>query len=253
MISDLQKASMWKRASAFLLDAILLLVLATGFFWVIGTLTGYDGYLATVNEAYERIGAQYGITEEMQAKTMEELTPEERDAIQAANAAIAREDKAVHAYQMVANLQVIILAFGLLLAFLLLEFLVPQLLGNGQTLGKKIFGLAVMHTEGVRLRAMPLFIRTVLGKFAVETMPLAMTALFLVSGMGSPIFLLIALILLVVQIIVIIASRENALLHDKMAVTCVVDMASQMIFETHEDLLAYKQRKAAERAAATPY
>ena len=35
MILDLQKASLLKRASAFLLDAILLVVLATGFFYII--------------------------------------------------------------------------------------------------------------------------------------------------------------------------------------------------------------------------
>ena len=253
MIGDLQKASMWKRASAFLLDAILLLVLATGFFWLISVMTGYDGYQDIVNEAYTRIGKQYGVTEEMQMKTMEELTPQEKEAIQAANAAIAQEDKAVHAYQMVINLQVLIIAFGLLFSFLALEFVVPLIMGNGQTIGKKIFGLAVMHTPGVRLRATALFTRTILGKYAVGTMPLAMAALFIFSGAGSPLFLLIAALLILAQLIVLIVSQENALLHDKMAVTCVVDMASQMIFDTHEQLLEYKKKLAAEKAAESTY
>ena len=253
MIYDLQKASMWKRASAFLLDAILLVVLATGLFFLIASLTGYDQYLDTVNEAYERIGSQYGVTRDLQSKSAEEMTEDELAIMHAANAAIAADTAAVHAYNMVVNLSVVIVTFGLLGGFLLLEFLVPLMLGNGQTVGKKIFGIAVMHVEGVRLGHVALFIRTVLGKFAVETMPLAMTALFVLGGIGSPVFLLIAAVLLVVQLLVVIVSHENAFLHDKMAYTVAVDLASQMIFDTREQLLEYKKKAHAEKVASSEY
>lgn len=253
MILDLQKASMWKRASAFLLDAILLIVLATGLFSLISMVTGYDRYQQTIDAAYERIAAEYGVTAEMAYKTADTLTAAETEAIMAANAAIAADQEAVHAYQMVASLSTLIITFGLLGAFLALEFAVPMFLGNGQTVGKKVFGLGVMHLECVRLRPVALFIRTVLGKFAVGAMPLAMSGLFVISGMGSPIFLLIALALLAAQVIILIVSRENAALHDKMAVTVVVDLGSQMIFDTHEQVLEYKKKLAAEKAATSVY
>ena len=255
MIFDLQKASMWKRASAFLLDAILLTVLATGFFYLISVCTGYDAHRTIVAEAFDRIGEAYGITPELQAKAPEDMTEAELAAIQAANAAIAADTQAVHAYKMVVNLSVLIITFGLLGSFLVLELLVPLLLKNGQTLGKKIFGIAVMHGEGVRLGHVALFIRTVLGKFAVECMPLAMSALFLLSGgdIGSPVFLLIAAVLLIVQLVMVIASHENALLHDKMAWTVTVDLSSQMIFDTHEQLLEYKKKVHAEKVASSVY
>ena len=253
MILDLQKASMWKRISAFLLDAILLIVLATGLFCLIAWVTGYDQYQQTVDAAYERVAEQYGITPEMAYKTAETLTEAETEAILAANAAIAADTEAVYAYQMVASLSLLIITFGLLGAFLVLEFAVPLFLANGQTVGKKIFGLGVMHTEFVRIRPVALFIRTVLGKFAVGAMPLAMAALFVISGMGSAVFLLIALILLAAQIITLVVSHENAALHDKMAVTAVVDLGSQMIFDTHEQMLAYKKKLAAEKAASSVY
>lgn len=253
MIYDLQKASMWKRASAFLLDAILLIVLASGFFFLIAALTSYDHHLAIVNEAYDRIGATYGVTVDLQVKPVEEMTADELAIMNAANAAISADAAAVHAYNMVVNLSMLIVTFGLLGSYLVLEFLVPLLLKNGQTIGKKIFGVAVMHVEGVRLGHVALFIRTVLGKFAVEAMPLAMSALFVLGGVGSPVFLLIAAALLIVQLIVVIASRENALLHDKMAWTVTVDLASQMIFDTREQLLEYKKKAHAEKVASSVY
>ena len=44
MIYDLQKASLLKRASAILLDFILLVVLATGVGMVVSAITGFDTY-----------------------------------------------------------------------------------------------------------------------------------------------------------------------------------------------------------------
>lgn len=253
MIYDLQKASPLKRVSAFLLDAILLAVLATGLSFAISWATGYDSYIAIVQESYERIGTEYGVTAEMQQKSPEELTQQEIATLNAADAAIAQDEAAVHAYGMVINLTLIIVTFGLLGAFLLLEFFVPLLFGNGQTLGKKVFGIAVMHLEGVKLGHVALFIRTVLGKFTVETMPLAMSVVYIFSGAGSPVFLLISAALLLMQLVVLISSKENALLHDKLAVTVTVDLASQMIFKTHEEMLEYKKKAHAEMVASSEY
>ena len=253
MILDLQKASLLKRASAFLLDAILLVVLATGFFYIISVATGYEQHRLVVAEATERISQEYGVTAEMTSKSYEELTEAEIAAINAADKALQSDAAACRAYAMVANLSTLIVSLGLLLAFVLLEFVVPLLFGNGQTLGKKIFGIAVMHIQGVKLGHVALFTRTVLGKYAVETMPLALSALYLISGLGSPVFLLIGAALLLVQLIVVIVSHENALLHDKMAVTVTVDLASQMIFDTYDQLLEYKKKMHAEKAASQPY
>lgn len=253
MIFDLQKASMWKRASAFLLDAILLVVLATGLFYLLALVTGYDQHQQIVAGAYERIGSEYGVTQELLLKAPEEMTEEELALITQANAALAADAQAVKSYAMVGTLSVLVITFGLLGAFLILEFAVPLFLGNGQTIGKKIFGIAVMHLEGVRLQHVALFIRTVLGKFAVETMPYAMSVLFILSGLGSPVFLLIAAVLTIAQLILLIISHENALLHDKMAVTVTVDLASQMIFDTREQLLEYKKKAHAEKVASSEY
>ena len=48
-------------------------------------------------------------------------------------------------------------------------------------------------------------------------------------------------------------SKTNALLHDQMAGTAVVDINSQRIFRSTEDLIAYQKQVAAERAARQTY
>ena len=64
---------------------------------------------------------------------------------------------------------------------------------------------------------------------------------------------MILLALLAGQAICLIVTRNNAALHDLLAGTVVVDMASQTIFRSTEDLIAYQKRIAAERAARQPY
>ena len=51
---DLQKASMWKRISAFLFDFIMLSIVAVLFAWGLSAALGYDGYNRTVAGAYEK-------------------------------------------------------------------------------------------------------------------------------------------------------------------------------------------------------
>jgi len=48
-------------------------------------------------------------------------------------------------------------------------------------------------------------------------------------------------------------TRNNSAIHDLLAGTVVVDMSSQTIFRSTEELIAYKKRVAAERAARQVY
>ena len=55
------------------------------------------------------------------------------------------------------------------------------------------------------------------------------------------------------QLICLCATRSNAALHDLMAGTVVVDIASQRIFASTEELVEYTKRIHADRAARQDY
>lgn len=250
MICDLQRASMWKRISAFLFDVILLSILAVLTAFILSAALGYDAHLNTYTVAYERYAAEFGVTDDMIGAASDGTISEaDAEILNAASAAMSADPETLAAFEMVANLTTLIVTFSLLTGFVVLEFIVPLLLKNGQTLGKKIFGVAVMHVNGVRIRHVAMFVRTVLGKYAVETMPIAMCLIFLLTGFGMPVFFLIGGVLLIVQAALLIFTHEHALLHDKMAATVTVDLASQMIFETEDELLEYKKQLHAQTVA----
>ena len=151
------------------------------------------------------------------------------------------------------NLVLLISSLGILIPYLLLEFLVPLKLGNGQTLGKKIFGIAVMRVDGVRLPPMLLFIRTVLGKYTLETM-LPLFLCFVMTMGVMPVACVLGLaILAVTQLFFIIAKPLRTPIHEMISATVSVDFASQMIFETPEELMEYKKQLHAQEAERAEY
>ena len=253
MVHDLQKASLWKRASAWIFDFILLGTLAVGVALVLSALFGYNGYNETLDAAYAAYEEQYGVEFEISQDQYLAMTEQQRQNYNTAYDALVSDQQAMYAYNMVLNLTMLITTASILIAYLALEFALPLFLGNGQTLGKEIFGLCLMRTDGVQVNTLQLFVRTVLGKFTIETMVpvyiLIMIFFNMIGIAGSGI--LAALVL--VQLVLLAVTSTNAQIHDLLAGTVVVDYASQMIFRTTEDLIAHKKRVAAEEAARQSY
>lgn len=250
---DLQKASMWKRISAFLFDGILLCVVAVAFAALLSWVTGYDTYNTSLEEYYAGYEARYDVTFQITGEEYEAMSPRQKEAYDTAYGALIADPDVLYVYDMVLNLTMLITSISILLAFLALEFAVPLLLGNGQTLGKKIFALAVVRTDSVRMNPMQLFVRTLLGKFTLETMvPVYVLIMIFFSMIGMGGTLLLAALLLL-QVILLAATRTNSLLHDLLAGTVVVDFPSQQIFRSTEELIAYTKKLHAERAARQPY
>lgn len=253
MVYDLQKASLWKRIAAWMFDGILTCILAVGLGVLLSVLLGYDGYSEQVDAAYAQYETQYGVVFEITQDEYQALSDEARQNYDAAYEALIADKDAMYAYNMMLNLSLVITSLGILLAVLLWEFAIPLWLGNGQTLGKKIFSLCLVRNDGVKLNNMQLFARTILGKFAIETMIPVHILIMLFWGVMGLAGTLILLALLAAEMLCLIISRNNCAIHDLIAGTVVVDISSQMIFRTTEDLINYKKKIAAEQAARQVY
>jgi hypothetical protein len=55
------------------------------------------------------------------------------------------------------------------------------------------------------------------------------------------------------QFVMLIITKDRTVLHDKLAQTVTVDMSSQMIFDTTDDLVEYKNKLQAENAEKAAY
>ena len=253
MICDLQKANILKRVSAYILDLILLTIVITGVAFALSAILDYDSYSDTLDRIYKEYEAEYGIDFDISAEEYAALTREEKKVYEDVNRLMNENEEAVEAYNMTVNLALVITSLSILAAYLLLEFAVPLIMKNGQTVGKKVFGIGLVRTDCVRVAHVALFVRTLLGKCAVETMvPAYILILIIFGNLGMTGTVILAAFALL-QLCLVATSRTNSAIHDMMAATVAVDLNSQMIFESEAELIAYKNKLHAENVARDKY
>lgn len=247
---EIQKGSFWKRISAFLFDKILLFILAIGTATLLSLIFQYDARLNSYREIRtsieEEYGITFGITEEEYNSYDEAMKALYDQAYEALNA----NKEAVRLYSLITNLALLMVTFAFLIAYLILEFMVPLLLKNGMTLGKKIFGLAVMKQNSVRISGPVLFVRSILGKYAVELMIPTFVIIKTLLGQGNILLFILLILVPVVNLIMVIATQNNCFLHDLLSVTVVVDYSSQRIFDTEQEMIDYVTKQHEEQEEA---
>lgn len=271
---ELRKIGIVRRASALLLDLILLAVLATGFMFLLSLICNYRSAeeRATQNyTAYEdfrkeyfgSIAAHYGynyeegengsyvirngegarVSENELLNKLRDSKGEDEEVKAAYDAFVALPATAAEVnrqYSLVYNLLFMMVSLGILLSYLVLEFILPIILKNGQTVGKKVFGICLVRPNCVKITNLSLFARTILGKYAIETMfPVLLVFLFLFGGLGILAIVLLAALLLM-NIILFFALKNRTPIHDLLAGTVAVDMRVQMIFQSEEELAQKK-------------
>ena len=269
---DIQKIGFSKRISAFLLDVILLLVLVTGVAAIFGEIVGYDEKSAQLEETinaykqefiYDAFENTFGT--ESKFNTNDEIDKFIKDnqnvkipgdsektyldwynaQVSVANEKLRADEDAISTLYEVTWLSILNITISILVSYIVLEIVVPLLLKNGQTIGKKVFGIALMRIDGVKVSPLQLIVRTILGKYTIETMIPILLIVSVYFSLLSPDLVLFGLVviavLIVVEGVIFVKSNMSDFLHDKMALTVCVDIQSQIIFENEEALIEYKR------------
>lgn len=250
---DLQKANMWKRISAALCDFIALSIVVVGVAFLLSLVLGFDGTMDRLEEISEEYETQYQVDFDLSNEDYQELSEAEKELYEQAMDAFSADSEANHILGLIINYSLIMLTISTLVAFFLLEFIVPVLFGNGQTLGKKVFGVAVMHDNHVKIKPFALFVRAILGKYTIETLVPIYIFIMIIFGALGIVGIAVLLGMLILQLAVIATSNTNSAIHDLLAHTVCVDYASQMIFEDADALVRYKAERAREAAEQSDY
>ena len=249
MVYDVQKAGFWKRLSAWFLDVILLLILAVGVALLLSSVLGFDGYFETMESVSKQYEAEAGVSFDITEEAYNALPEEERAKIDEAYTKFTEDPEAIRAYNNLVNLSFLIVSLSLFFSFLVSEFIVSMLFGNGQTLGKKAFAHCVVRIDGVKVTPLQMFVRTVLGKYAVELMIL----IYLTIYLGISVSIWVILVFGVIESVLMLVTKGNCAIHDLMAGTVVVDYNSQKIFNSPDELIEYQKEIAAEQARRQSY
>ena len=244
---------MMKRISAFLFDFIMRMMLIAGVAIIFSAIFGYDGKLEKLEDHYDEYEEKYGINLEISDLEYTKLPDDEKAKYEEAEKEFSKDADVMALTALILNLTLLIAVFSILFGYMILEFFVPLFFGNGQTLGKKIFGIGVMREDGVRITHFMLFVRAILGKCTLEALvPIAIIALIFVANAG--IFGIAALLMFAaLEVFLMVRTKTNSCVHDVLAYAVTVDMASQMIFDSEAALVEYKNKIHAEAVDRTDY
>ena len=261
MSISIQTANIWKRISAWMFDAIMAIMLALGCCLIVVTAIDFDSVVNKYNAYLQQYRIEYGTIYEVDLNISEEnynkLSAQEKElydekraqAELAMDQALAKDEGFIEVSSQLFGSTVFIIAIGILGSHLILHFVVPLLFKNGQTLGKKIFGIAVVRTNCVKATNPVFFIREIIGLYAMETMFPLLIILMIYFGYLGIIGTVTLLLFLALQLGVMIKTPTNSSIHDLLSDTMVVDLLSQRIFDTEEEraeYLAEQQRLAEE-------
>ncbi len=250
---SIRKAGFLKRFGAGLLDFILMCVLSTAVAFCLSAILGYDAYSNDLNSAYERYEKEYGVRFGISIEEYNALSELEKDAYESASVAVEQDSDLIYIYNMVVSLSILIVTLSLLISVLLTEFVLPMFLGNGQTIGKKVFSLCLVRSDCIKISNFQLLVRCLFGKFTIELMiPVYVLIMIIFGAMGFAGILVLGA-LLVTQLIIYAVSVNNSLIHDLIASTAVADMPLQRIFNSSDELLEYKNKLHAERVVNSDY
>ena len=253
---DIQKADFWKRISAWLLDFVLLITVIVIVSIPLSALFKYDEKLQVVESVeneYREEMVKSGLNPDITREELEKLSAEERAKYDAVDDKRSTDERLIIGYSLLSDIVVTMISVSILLAYLILEFAVPIIFKNGQTLGKKVFGLGVVHTNAVKLRGQAHFIRSVIGKCAIETMvPVFFIMMVLFGNLGT-VGLILLVLMLGLQVFAVASTKTRSAIHDLISDTAVVDLASQTIFENYDELMAYKNKLHEEAASRQDY
>ena len=250
---EIQRADFWKRISAFLFDFIMLGIVVVGVATLLSVVFNYDYYADIANEVEAEYAERYGIDPNISSEDFNALTEEQKAPYIACDEARQKDERLIIAYNIMMNLVLLIVSVSILVGFLIMEFAVPLFFKNGQTLGKKAFGLGVVHTNGVRLKGQAHFIRSVIGKCVIEVMVPVYIFLMILFGNLGIVGTAVLVLLFILEIFVIATTKTRSAIHDLISDCVVVDFSSQMVFENADELMEYKTRIHAEEVNRKEY
>ena len=260
MSFSLQKASFWKRISSYMIDTVLMIFLALAFSLITHTIFKVDERIDKVNAFKTQYAQDYGVDLELAQKDPSTVTKEEKadyddnyKKFEEMNKAISKDKAAQEANADFLSSLLASFAISLFASNLVLNFVVPLLFKYGRTIGKRVFGLAVIRSNGVKISPPVLFVRSVVGLYAMETMFPLIIVMMIWFGMLGIIGTIILIGFAILQLSCLFATQAHQSIHDLLTDSVVVDMASQTIYETNEELIEAQKAEAAEKAASEEY
>jgi hypothetical protein len=104
-----------------------------------------------------------------------------------------------------------------------------------------VFSLTVIKPNSVKATVLQLFVRAFIGKFIIGFIIPAYVLVLVMYGIVNVFWLIGLAGLILFQLILFCVTQNHTFIHDVLSFTVVADKQTQMIFESEQALIEYKQ------------
>lgn len=252
-MTSIEKANILKRAAAVILDFIIASIIAVGIAFLLSFILDIDGHKDKLNGYYTYYEETYNVKFGLTQAEFDALSEEEKAHYQEVEDLIKEDKDFIKENTLYNRLLILTVLISLLVGVLIVEFVLPLILKDGQTVGKKVFNLCLVKPNGVKVQHVQLFVRALFGKAIVDVIIPVYLVYASMSGSLGVIGIIILVIYLIVQTVVLFATKNKTMIHDLLALCVVVDKESQYIFESDEAREEYVKEKHKEEVKKENY
>ncbi|MCI5745224.1 MAG: RDD family protein [Erysipelotrichaceae bacterium] len=238
-------AKMIKRLAAFIIDAILLLIVSTGILYICSVSSYYDTHYDNLHNQYREIGYEIYDEENKTWKIIDENYENFEDIIKEYNnnEIIKKENEFFSKFVLNAPL------LSITISLLILEIIIPLILKNGQTIGMKCFSIALISTSEIKVKPLQIFIRGLFGKIVLLGLIPYMCLIYsFFNPTGGLLGTIFFLLINIINLIFLFSTPNKTAIPDKIGQVFAVDATSTIFFNSLKDLhlARSKERKSLE-------
>lgn len=234
-IFDPQKASSLKRIAAYIVDAILFITIFTGVLLLTSYIVGYQHNYKLLEAKYIEHGV-YVIKNGTYS-----FCDTSKEVCVNAWKNFNLDKEACFYYDHSIELITLMITVSTFLSFLILEFLVPMIFKNGQTIGMKCFRIGLIDNKGIKVKPIQIFIRFLFGKFLVSTMLPIYGLIFMYFNLNGGFYgFVLAVGILIVDLVMTIFSKTKSGISNSISSVYAVDMDETYFFNSVEEMVERK-------------
>ena len=233
-----KKPKIVKRFAAWIVDIILIIVVATGISWITSIACNYDKTQTAINEKY----VQYDLaTYDEKTKEYIIVTEEEYKAnleyYQGQEAKMAKDEVFLELYAQRNIYLIVIPSVGIFTSLLIFELIIPLILKHGRTIGMRFFGIGYVTEDDLDVGFKQVFVRFIFGKTVLETgIPLAGYFMFILIPGYELIGILLLTLIPLGNLIFSIVEEHKRGVHDYIAKVKPCDNDCQIYVKSAEEL-----------------
>ena len=225
-----------KRLAAYLIDIVMVLVIFTGVMFLLSEMFDYQGVNAKLEQLYIDTGVKIADDKGVY------------DFCDIKNTTCEQSLKNLYAmdlfYELFNSIQGFLIYAPIISIFvplLILEFILPMIFKNGQTLGMKLFNIALISKNGIKVKPIQVFVRFLFGKFIINGIVpvLGVMYIFISDGAGITGAMLL-LLYLIANFACYGVGQNKTFVPDALAGCYPIDTQEQIFFDTVEELAAAK-------------